>query len=280
MIALHAVVVVVAVAIDLPVLGNGLSFRTSFLSQIFQNRDKIDFLEIITDHYMFCSSKKWEELCMLKENFVLIPHSLDLSLGSADGLDIKYLEELSRVLNFIDPPWISDHLAFTKSSGINIGHLAPVPFTEESLSVFDKNISIAKKYISKPMVLENITSMLSLPGEMNEADFLTELFSRCDVSWLMDVTNLFVNAKNFNIELTLEHYPLEKAVQVHYTGFSKRNDWLIDSHISLTQEPVMTLLEAILGKCNIKATVLERDDPNPPFNELLKDLNKVRGFSR
>ncbi|MCM8528029.1 MAG: DUF692 domain-containing protein [Lentisphaeraceae bacterium] len=263
---------------DIPLLGSGLSFRPSFISQIFNYRDEIQFLEIITDHYMFCSSRKWDALCFLKENFTLVPHSLDLSLGSADGLDFRYVEEFTKVVEFVNPPWISDHIAFTKISGLEIGHLTPIPFTEESLEVLNENINTLRKYVNHPMALENITCMLTLSGEMDEAQFLQKLFEQDNLYWLLDITNLYVNSINFKSPLNIDEYPIEKAIQVHYTGFTKRDGWLIDSHTSETQSVVIQHLKALLEEGKVRSTVLERDDHNPPFEEIISDINKIKEF--
>ncbi|MET0754029.1 MAG: DUF692 family multinuclear iron-containing protein, partial [Pyrinomonadaceae bacterium] len=123
-----------------PKLGVGVGFREQFRAEIFLHQSKIDFLEITSDHYIDASPKKLEELKLLKEHFPLIPHSLELSLGSAEGIDENYLEKIAKLVDFTEPQWFSDHLCFTKSGGVKIGHLAPVPYTNEALKIFVRNI--------------------------------------------------------------------------------------------------------------------------------------------
>ncbi|HMS43371.1 MAG TPA: DUF692 family protein, partial [Pyrinomonadaceae bacterium] len=132
----------------------GLGFREQFLADLFLHQDKIDFLEITTDHYLDAKPQKFEELKLLKQHFSLIPHSLELSLGSAEGIDEKYLEKVAELVEFVQPEWFSDHLCFTKSGGVKIGHLAPVPYTREAIKVFVKNILQVKRRIKTPLILE------------------------------------------------------------------------------------------------------------------------------
>lgn len=106
----------------------GIGFREQFRADLFLHQDKIDFLEITTDHYLDAKPEKLAELKLLKEHFSLIPHSLELSLGSAEGIDEDYLEKVAEIIEFIEPEWFSDHLCFTKSGGVKIGHLARVFF--------------------------------------------------------------------------------------------------------------------------------------------------------
>jgi uncharacterized protein len=171
-------------------IGVGIGFREEFRADIFLNQEKIDFLEITTDHYLDAKPEKLNELKLLKEHFPLIPHSLELSLGSAEGIDEAYLEKVAELVEFVEPEWFSDHLCFTKSGGVKIGHLAPVSYTNEALKVFVKNISQVKNRIKTPLILENITYLVQFPSsEMSEG----KPFSKkpiADCFWILRISIL------------------------------------------------------------------------------------------
>ena len=93
-----------------PWLGSGLGYRPQFRAELFENRARIDFLEIIADHYFDAPPEKLAELDLLAAHFPLVPHGLDLSLGGAEGLDAAYVEKLARLVERINPPWFSEHL--------------------------------------------------------------------------------------------------------------------------------------------------------------------------
>ena len=170
-------------------LGVGIGFREQFRSDIFLNSERIEFLEITSDHFFDATPRKLEELDLLLQHFPLIPHSLELSLGSAEGVDDEYLEKLAGLVQRVTPAWFSDHISFTRSNGINIGHLAPVPYTLEALRVFVRNIERVKSRISAPLILENITYNLQFPSSrMTEAAFIRELLDETDCGMLLDVT--------------------------------------------------------------------------------------------
>ncbi len=76
-------------------LGLESDFGNNFALIFFLHQAKIDFLEITSDHYLDANEQKIEELKLLKEHFPLIPHSLELSLGSAEGVDEIYLEKFA-----------------------------------------------------------------------------------------------------------------------------------------------------------------------------------------
>lgn len=260
-------------------IGVGIGFREPFRADIFLNSDKIDFLEITTDHYIDAKSEKIEELKLLKENFPLIPHSLELSLGSAEGIDENYLEKVAEIVEFVQPEWFSDHICFTKSGGVKIGHLAPVPYTNESLKVFVNNISKVKKRISTPLILENITYLMQFPSsEMSEAEFITKLLDETDCGLLLDVTNLYINSRNFGFDWRefLDEIPLKRVVQLHFVGLHRHQNLLIDAHSDKTQNEIWEVFSEVAKICKPKGAILERDDNFPPFTEILEEMETAK----
>ncbi len=266
---------------NLAKLGIGIGFREQFRADIFLNRDKIDFLEITTDHYLDAKPNKLDELKLLKEHFPLIPHSLELSLGSAEGIDEDYLEKVAEIVEFVAPEWFSDHLCFTKSGGVKIGHLAPVPYTKEAINVFVKNISQVKKRIKTPLVLENITYLVQFPSsEMTESAFIKTILEETDCGLLLDVTNLYINSQNFGFDWRkfLDEIPLERLVQLHFVGSHRHGKRLIDAHANKTEEEIWNVFAEVAERCEIKGAILERDENFPPFAEILEELDTARSI--
>lgn len=266
---------------NLPHLGVGIGFREPLRSGIFLNQEKIDFLEITADHYFDASPKKLEELDLLTSHFPLIPHSLDLSLGSAEGIDEQYLETLAEVVDLVKPPWFSDHICFTRSGGVKIGHLAPVPFTDEALDVFVKNIGRVKKRIRVPLILENITYNLEYPSSrMSEGAFIRKLLDETGCGLLLDITNLYINSVNLKRDWrkVLDEMPLDKVGQLHFTGSRKSRNRLIDAHADKTDDEIWKVYEAVAERCDIKGAILERDENFPDFSEILCEVEKARSI--
>ena len=260
-------------------LGIGIGFRERFRADVFLNQEKIDFLEITTDHYLDAAPAKLEELNLLREHFPLIPHSLELSLGSAEGIDEDYLEKVAALVEFVEPAWFSDHLCFTKSGGVKIGHLAPVPFTKEAVEVFVKNISNVKKRIKTPLVLENITYLVRFPSsEMSEGAFIRTILEETDCGLLLDVTNLYINSRNFGFDWHefLDEIPLNRVAQLHFVGSHRHGKRLIDAHADKTEAEIWQVFGEVARRCDIKGAILERDENFPPFGEILEELETAR----
>lgn len=264
---------------ELPTLGVGLGYRPQFKTEVFLNRSKIDLLEITSDHYIDAGNEKLDELELLADHFALIPHSLELSLGSAEGLDEEYVAKLSDVVSIAKPAWFSDHVCFTRSGGVKIGHLAPVPFTDEALGVFAGNINKLKKKIDVPLILENITYNVEYPtSTMSEADFLTRLLDETGSGLLLDVANLYINAKNLGYDWQdyLDRLPLDRVVQLHFVGWHNSGHRLIDAHADATQDDIWNVFREVCVRCSIKGAILERDENFPDFQDLLGELSTAR----
>lgn len=260
-------------------LGIGIGFREQFRADIFLHREKIDFLEITADHYFDANVRKRNELEILNEHFKLIPHGLDLSLGSAEGIDEKYLNKFAELVEIVQPEWFSDHICFTRSGGTSIGHLAPVPYTFEALKVFVKNISKVKKRINKPFILENITYMIQFPSsEMTEGQFITKLVEETDCGILLDVTNLYINSRNFNFNWRqfLDEIPLDRVIQIHFVGSHRHGNRFIDGHSNKTENEIWQVFEEVCKRCDVKGAILERDSNFPPFEEILEEIETAK----
>jgi uncharacterized protein (UPF0276 family) len=266
-------------AIDAPSLGSGLGYRPQFRADLFAFRDRVDFLEIIADHYLDASREKRDELDLLKSHFPLVAHGLDLSIGSADGVDSRYLDQVAALIDRIDPPWWSEHLCFTRAGGVGIGHLASLPYTQEAIDVVARNVECVRRRIGTPLILENITCVVRVPGaEMEEADFLSRTLEATGCGWLCDVANLHVNAVNFgvNLDAQFERWPWDRLVQIHYAGGRERNGALIDSHDAATSDAVWTLYDRVVARAPVRGVVLERDENIPPFSELIDEVARAR----
>ncbi|MDJ0648173.1 MAG: DUF692 domain-containing protein [Xenococcaceae cyanobacterium MO_188.B19] len=262
-------------------LGIGIGYREQFKSELFLNKETVDFLEIIGDRYLDSNQYFQEELELLTANFPLIPHFINLSLGSAEGIDTDYLKKLAKLINKINPPWWSEHLCFSKAGGIDIGHLSPLPHTKEAIDIICRNIKQVQSYIDTPLILENITYMVEIPGgEMTEAQFIGEIAEKTNCGLLLDITNLYINSTNhgYDIDQFLSQLPLERVVQLHFVGGYSHDGILIDSHSEATPLEVWQLMEKVVSITNINGVILERDENIPPFTELLKELDRARSI--
>lgn len=273
-------------AADLPALGVGLGFRTPLRGEIFRYRPEIDFLEITIDHYLDAPRRKLEELELLQEHFRLIPHGLNLSLGGAEGADEAYLEKVAAVVEKIDPPWWSEHIAFTRAGGVEIGHLAPLPRNREALDALAANIERVRRVVPTPLILENITTTIDLPGStMTEAEFLSALCGETGCGLLLDLANLWINAQRLGRDAAADLSEILDAagaavVQLHIVGPELQGREWVDSHGQAVTPAIWELFRITAGRTEVRGAILERDQQFPDFAELLDELRQGRRIGR
>ncbi len=265
----------------MPALGVGFSFRPAYLADLFLRPHSMDVLEVIADHYLENIADRQEQLELLCAHYTLLPHSLNLSLGGADTLDRSYVRRLCRLVQRLRPPWFSDHLAFTRAGGLELGHLAPVPLTKEALDVVCQHIHEVQDRAETLFILENISTHVILPGaEMTEADFLAEVVERTACGLLLDLTNVYTNAMNhgFSADAYLQEYPLEHTMQIHIAGGEWSRGTLNDTHSAPVPKEVWRLLEYTLKRYRVPAIILERDENLPPFESIVEETEMARSL--
>jgi len=258
-------------------LGVGLSYRPEFSDAIFDYQKEIDFIEVITER-LFGESEK-EKLGQLLMTFPMVCHGLELSVGTAEPFDEAYLTQLYETLDHFRPIWFSEHLSMTHVGGIDIGHLAPVVFTEEIADMVCKKIRQLQERTVIPFLLENITYYFPIPGsEMTEGEFFARVLQQADCGMLLDLNNLYINANNHDYDPYefLSMIPLDRVVEIHLAGGAILGNLYVDTHGHPVSNEVWEYLEFVCQRIPVCGIVLERDQNIPLFEDLLSELRRAR----
>lgn len=263
---------------SIPVMGAGLGYRPQIHAAIFRSRESIDFLEIVADNFIGARALM-HDLADICEAFAVVPHGVDLSIGSV-RLDREYLQQIKQISDATRAPYYSEHLAMTRGPAMDLGHLAPVWYDEESLDVVSRNVVRVQEELEKPLVLENITYPFEIPhGSMTQTEFFGRLAESTGCGILLDVTNVYTNAANhaFDPVAFLREMPLESVVQVHLAGGYWSNGRLIDSHSEPVEDASWGLLEEMANLTAVKAAIVEHDANFPDdFTTLLRQVTRAR----
>ena len=145
-----------------------------------------------------------------------------------------------------------------------------------------RNVRRWREAVGVPLLLENIASMVVLPGELTEAQFLTEIMERADCGLLLDLHNLYTNSLNhcFDPLAFLDALPLERIAQVHLGGGHDEDGYRIDSHSAPTPKPVWALLRHVAACTSLKAVIVEWDAKLPPFDVMRREVNSAAAILR
>lgn len=272
-----AVVVEVAVVetddlIEIPLVGIG--FRGPIADWVFSNPAEIDCVEITAEHF-FESSE--EQLAKLSHLYPVSVHGLGLSLGTPGSLDSQVLSQFQRVADSVDAKWISEHIAFTRTGDVDLGHLNPLPMTRKCLSTLVDHASELMDRCQRPLLLENITSYLRIPGDYSEPEFLNRLCEQAGTGLLLDVTNLFINSRNHDFDPIewLHEVDSQHIRQIHIVGYSFHEGVWHDRHREPIQDDLFDLVRDVVAYAPVEAIILERDGAFPPVNQLAAELTRL-----
>lgn len=237
-----------------------------------------DFVEVVAETV----NPRWlpRSLKNLRTHGVrVLPHAVSLSLGGAEPLKTDRVRHLAQLAEALGAPLVSDHVAFTCAAGLEAGHLLPLPYTRTALKVLVDNVLAAQAMLPVPLALENIAAVLQWPdAEFTEAQFLTELVERTGCRLILDVANLYGNARNIGTDLErfLATVPLEQVAYVHIAGGIIRDGVYLDTHAHPMLPEVLELLGEVCARCRPPGVLLEQDDAFPSDATLADRLASLR----
>ncbi len=209
----------------------------------------------------------------------VVAHGVGLSLGTAVRPDRRSLDRVAKTIELIGAPWYSEHLAFTRVPGLDLAQLLPLPRTHQVADIVVENLQVVRQHISVPIVLENIAYYFEYPdSELGEREFIELICSESGSFVLLDLENLYINARNhgFNAHAFVDALPADLVRAVHVAGGSATVDLVIDSHDQAIPNPVLDLLGRLLERQHPDSVVLERDQAFEPFDAIVSDVRRVR----
>jgi uncharacterized protein (UPF0276 family) len=263
--------------------GYGLGLRTEHYADFLQDkgaiRQRVDWLEIISENYMVPGGRPLHVLDRIRRDYPMAMHGVSLSIGSTDPLDPDYLALLKRLIDRIDPALVSDHLCWTGTGGLNTHDLLPLSYTQETLHHLISRVTQVQDFLGREILLENPSSYVAFKAdEMTEWDFLAELVVRSGCDVLLDVNNVYVSSVNhgFDPHRYIDAVPADRVRQIHLAGHEDHGSYIIDTHDHPICDAVWDLYAYTVSKLGGIPTMIERDDHIPPLAELLDELDTVR----
>ena len=258
-------------------LGVGLLYNSALIDFVRSNIDHFDYLSITPDLFWLDRGRehpdRFEELDVWVETLdwvaarrPIVSHDIGISIGSARFFDSGYLDQVARFYNRYRFPWHSDHLSFaqivgTRGDDYAAGLALPIPYDEDVLSLVSERVALVRERIPIPFLLENSVYFVDIPEQdMPETHFLNRLtqFSGCGL--LLDLHNLYTNARNHDFDAVdfLDQLDLASVMEIHVAGGDEFAGMYTDSHAGPPPEPVWDLLEyAIPRTPNLRGVTFE-----------------------
>jgi len=265
--------------------GIGLGLRQPLARELFAaDLPALRWLEIHPENYLGRGGQYAHLLARARERWPLLTHGLTQGFGSLTPYDPGALAALASFVRELGSPWHSDHLCVASVDGVYLHDLLPVPFTARAIAHIVARVRVLSDALGVPIAVEPISYYAMPPGApasyaFDEADKLSEILERADARLLLDVNNVYVNARNhgFDARAFIDRLPIARVVQLHVAGHQVRADgFRIDTHAEPVCEEVYALFEYTLRKLGRPVPVLlERDDRFPPFAELAAEVERL-----
>lgn len=249
---------------SLPKLGVGILYNPMLTELLRDEPELIDFLEIIPDSFWTVDKQTTPRQYLEHDTFTepvetlarrvpVVLHSVDLSIGSSEVFDQEHVGQIARWQSRFGSPWHSDHLSFSRigvsGHDQNTALAIPVPYDQELLELITARVRYVQSVVRAPFLLENNVYFFDLPEqEMSEPEFLNRLCHDTGCGLLLDIHNVYANARNhgFDARAFVSQIDPSIIVELHIAGGDEFMGMYTDSHAGPVCEPVWKNLEHAL----------------------------------
>jgi uncharacterized protein (UPF0276 family) len=259
----------------------GIGLRAPHLSQVLAARPSVPWFEVHSENYFADGGPALAALDRIRADYPISLHGVGLSLGSTDALDTAHLAKLSRLVDRIEPAQVSEHLCWSSVNGRHFNDLLPLPYTREALDHVCARVSAVQDCLGREILVENVSSYLTFPeSTMPEFEFVVAVAERSGCRLLVDVNNIYVNARNHggDADAYLEAIPRSLVAEIHLAGFDASGPCLIDTHGTPVAPDVWALYGRALRRFGRVPTLIEWDTDIPEFAVLQREAATAQSY--
>ncbi len=244
-------------------LGIGFPYFAALPADLYRS-DLVDFVEITPETLCRQRGTGREARIDIVSNLMalarqtcadlpMVVHGVELSIGSAHSWNDAYLRMLDNFQREWSFVWHSEHLGFQTISGDNnntleVGVPLPMPATREAVDlVASRSAAILERY-GVPFLLENpahyFANLLSDPEVGDDIGLMRAVSEDSGCYLLLDLHNLYCNAINHKFDpfAAIDRMPLDRVIEIHIAGGSRRDGFWMDAHDGRVPERVWEML--------------------------------------
>ena len=110
-------------------------------------RERIDLVEVIPEGVFLESRRAQRALRTLAREVPVSIHGVSLGLASTQPVEQWRLDQYARLVDCVQPECWSEHLAFVRAGGVELGHLAAPSRTEATIDATAGNLARAARTV-------------------------------------------------------------------------------------------------------------------------------------
>jgi uncharacterized protein (UPF0276 family) len=254
----------------------GIGLRFPHHAAFLEASPAVGWVEVHSENYL--NGPALAVLAAVRADYPISLHSVGLSLGSAQGVDVRHLARIAELADRIDPGLMSEHLAWGAIDHDFLADLLPLPLTEESLAIVCRNVDLVQTALKRRILMENPSTYLQFQhSTIPEPEFLTALVARAGCGLICDVNNIVVSATNhgWDAESYLRALPADAVGEFHLGGHSEAGGdaapLLLDTHDRAVAPAVWSLFDTALRVIGPRPTLIEWDAKIPALPVLLAE---------
>lgn len=259
----------------------GIGLRAPHVGEVLATLPRVAWFEVHSENYFAEGGKALAALDRVRAHYPLSLHGVGLSLGSVDPLDPTHLGKLKRLIARTEPALVSEHLCWSGIGGRHFNDLLPLPYTEEALDHVCARVDEVQTTLGRELVVENVSSYVAFAdATIPEWEFVAAVARRTGCRLLVDVNNIYVNARNhgFDADAYLAAIAPGAVAEIHLAGFDDTGTCLIDTHGAPVAPEVWALYERALRRFGPRPTLIEWDTDLPEFVVLRREAATAQSY--
>jgi len=271
----------------------GVGLRHQHFTDILTSPTQIDFVEVHSENFFGQGGAALSVLNQVRKKLPVSLHSTAMGLGSIAEIPARYLRNLKRLTENIDPFLMSEHASFSwglqQGTLINSGDLLPITHTHENLKRMCEQVDKVQSFLGRRLIIENVSSYLQFDNsELSEPEFLALLCQQTGAKILLDINNIAVNSINFEdgmISQSIADYidvlPKNSVAQIHLAGATAvaKGQMTVDDHACPISNEVWQGYRQAITRFGALPTLVEWDTDIPEWSVLIAEAQKARDIA-
>lgn len=264
----------------------GIGLKPLHYSDVLEAHDGADapsWVEVHPQNYFGAGGPPHRWLSAVAEQYPVSFHSVGLSIGTAQGLDMDELDQLAGLCARYPPASVSDHLSWSGNVSDRYPDLLPIPYTRPALAHCVSQIGQIQDRLGRTILIENPSRYLAfVADEMDEVDFIHALCRQSGCGLLFDINNIEVSCTNLKLDPFnyIDRIAPELVGEIHLAGHA--TEWhddgplLIDDHGSQVSDLTWQLFDRFIRRAGAKPVLIEWDTDVPDFRVLMAEATRAR----
>ncbi len=194
-----------------------------------------------------------------------LTHGVGYPVGGTICDQERHVDEFRRWTEQLASPWTSEHLSILEVLGAGgrqaCGFLMPPAQTDAQAALAAANIRHRAAAIGRPFAFETgVNYFAPHPDEMADGDFFAAVADSADCGILLDLNNLWVNARNGRATIgdVLAKLPLDRVWEVHLAGAQYAHGHWLDAHSGAIDPELVAIAADIVAELpNLGAIIFE-----------------------